>query len=186
MIVETTPIDDLLILTPARYGDARGWFSETWNRRRMEGAGLDYSFVQDNQSFSAAQHTLRGLHYQAPPHAQAKLVQCLQGAIWDVAVDVREGSNTFGQWHGVELSAENGRQFLIPDGFLHGFVTLSANALIQYKCSGFYAPDHEGGVLWSSLDIDWKGVTTPFLSDKDAHAPEFSAWQSPFVRRDLG
>ena len=123
MNVEQTTLDGVVILTPARHGDTRGFFSESWNRKRLAGAGLEYDFVQDNHSFSAKTGTVRGLHFQAPPHAQAKLVRCGRGRLFDVAVDIRRGSPTYGQWTGVELSFENGRQLLIPAGFLHGFIT---------------------------------------------------------------
>lgn len=184
MQIETTALQGVLILTPRRFGDARGWFCETFNAGRMAEAGIDIGFVQDNHSFSAAKGTLRGLHYQKPPHAQDKLVRCSRGAILDVAVDARVGSATYGHWVGVELTAENGRQLLVPKGFLHGFVTLTDDTEVQYKCSDVYAPDCDGGVRWDSLGIDW-GVTDPVLSDKDKVAPAFDAWQSPFAEGAL-
>lgn len=184
MQIETTALQGVLILTPRRFGDARGWFCETFNAGRMAEAGIDIGFVQDNHSFSAAKGTLRGLHYQKPPHAQDKLVRCSRGAILDVAVDARVGSASYGQWVGVELTAENGRQLLVPKGFLHGFVTLTDDTEVQYKCSDVYAPDCDGGVRWDSLGIDW-GVTDPVLSDKDKVAPAFDAWQSPFAEGAL-
>lgn len=184
MQIDTTALEGVLVLTPRRFGDARGWFCETFNAGRMAEAGIDIGFVQDNHSFSAAKGTLRGLHYQKPPHAQDKLVRCSRGAILDVAVDARVGSATYGQWVGVELTAENGRQLLVPKGFLHGFVTLTDDTEVQYKCSDVYAPDCDGGVRWDSLGIDW-GVTDPVLSDKDKVAPAFDAWQSPFAEGAL-
>ncbi|MEM1342888.1 MAG: dTDP-4-dehydrorhamnose 3,5-epimerase, partial [Pseudomonadota bacterium] len=123
MQIEQTTLSGVLILTPARFGDARGFFSESWNKKRMEEHGIEMEFVQDNHSISGEVGTLRGLHYQSPPHAQDKLVRCGQGRVFDVAVDIRVGSPTYGQWTGVELSAENGKQLLVPKGFLHGFVT---------------------------------------------------------------
>ena len=123
MQIEDTALEGVKILTPTRHGDARGFFSESWNAQRMAGAGLDYDFVQDNHSMSATVGTLRGLHYQSPPHAQAKLVRCGRGCLFDVAVDIRVGSPSYGQWVGVELSYENGKQLMIPAGFLHGFAT---------------------------------------------------------------
>lgn len=182
MDVETTKLDGVVVLTPRRFGDHRGWFSEVWNARAAAAAGVDVTFVQDNHSFSATKGTIRGLHYQAPPHAQAKLVRCGAGAIWDVAVDVRIGSPTFGQWVGAELSADNGRQLFVPAGFLHGFSTLTANAEVLYKCSDYYAPDADGSVRWDSsgLNIDWKIDGAPELSEKDATAPDFTDWHSPF------
>lgn len=184
MKIESTALDGVLILTPQRFGDDRGWFSETYNAQRMAEAGVSVVFVQDNHSMSGAVGTLRGLHYQRPPHAQDKLVRCSRGAILDVAVDARVGSATYGQWVGVELTAENGRQLLVPKGFLHGFVTLTDDTEVQYKCSDVYAPDCDGGVRWDSLGIDW-GVTDPVLSDKDKVAPAFDAWQSPFAEGAL-
>lgn len=182
MDIETTPIDGLIVLTPRRFGDNRGWFSEVWNKRTAEQAGVNVTFVQDNHSFSASKGTVRGLHFQAPPHAQAKLVRCGAGIVWDVAVDIRTSSPTFGHWYGVELSAENGRQLFIPEGFLHGFSTLTENAELLYKCSDYYAPESDGSVLWNSeaLGIDWKIDAAPELSGKDAAAPDFSEWRSPF------
>lgn len=178
---QTTSLEGVLLLTPRRHGDARGWFTETWNRRTMAEAGIACDFVQDNQSFSAEPGTLRGLHYQAPPHAQDKLVRCTRGAILDVAVDVRRGSPAYGRWVAVELTAENGKQLFVPRGFLHGFVTLAADTEVQYKCSDYYAPEADGAVCWDSLGIDWGLADAPTLSAKDAAAPAFADWQSPFT-----
>lgn len=181
MQIDTTALPGVLILTPRRFGDARGWFTETWNAARMAEAGLDYTFVQDNHSFSAEKGTLRGLHYQSPPHAQDKLVRCSRGAILDVAVDARKGSPTYGRWIGEELAAENGRQILVPKGFLHGFVTLTPDTEVQYKCTDLYAPAHDGAVRWDSCGIDWRLSGAPILSAKDAIAPAFADWESPFM-----
>lgn len=183
MQIEPTALPDVLILTPRRFGDARGWFTETWNAKAMAEAGLDLPFVQDNHSFSAAKGTLRGLHYQSPPRAQDKLVRCTRGAILDVAVDIRSGSPNYGQWVGVELTPDNGRQLFVPKGFLHGFVTLTSDTEVQYKCSDLYAPENDGAVRWDdpALGIDW-GTTTPILSDKDARAPLLAEIGSPFRR----
>lgn len=184
MQIEPTALPGVLLVTPARFGDARGWFSETWNAARMAETGLDLAFVQDNHSFSAQKGTLRGLHYQRPPHAQDKLVRCTRGAIWDVAVDIRKGSPAYGQWVGVELSAENGRQLLIPKGFLHGFVTLTDDCEVQYKCTDLYAPDCDGAIRWDdpTIGIDWplQGAN-PTLSAKDTVAPLLADLDSPFV-----
>ena len=182
MQIEQTALPGVLILTPQRHGDARGFFSESWNRARMEAAGLYYDFVQDNHSLSQATGTLRGLHYQSPPHAQAKLVRCGHGALWDVAVDFRAGSPTYGQWVGVDLTFENARQLLIPEGFLHGFVTRAPDTEIIYKCTDYYAPDCDGAVAWDDPDlaIDW-GISDPVLSAKDAAAPKLGEVTSPFV-----
>jgi dTDP-4-dehydrorhamnose 3,5-epimerase len=181
MLVEPTDLPDVLILTPRRFGDARGWLAETWNAARMAEAGLDLPWVQDNHSLSAAKGTLRGLHFQSPPRAQDKLVRCTAGAILDVAVDIRTGSPSYGRWVGVELSAKNGRQMFVPKGFLHGFVTLTEGAEVQYKCTDYYSPDHDGAVRWDdpALGIDW-GITTPILSDKDADAPLLADIGTPF------
>lgn len=181
MQIEQTSLPGVVILTPARFGDARGFFSETWNRRRLAEAGIDIDFVQDNHSVSAKAGTLRGLHFQSPPHAQAKLVRCGRGALYDVAVDIRRGSATYGKWVGVELSAENGRQLLIPAGFLHGFVTRADDTEIVYKCSDYYAPDCDGAVAWNSVGIDWGLAGDPVLSAKDAAAPALADFVTPFV-----
>lgn len=181
MNVEQTDLPGVLILTPQRFGDARGWFTETWNAPRMAAAGLNLAFVQDNHSFSAQPGTLRGLHYQAPPRAQDKLVRCSRGAIRDIAVDVRSGSPSYGHWIAVELTPENGRQLLVPKGFLHGFVTLLPDTEVQYKCTDVYAPDCDGAVRWDSLGIDWGLTADPVLSAKDSAAPAFAGWTSPFA-----
>jgi len=182
MKIEQTTLPGVLILTPPRFGDACGFFSENWNRRRMAEAGLDIDFVQDNHSLSRQVGTLRGLHFQTPPHAQAKLVRCGRGALFDVAVDIRRGSPTYGQWGGVELSYDNGRQVLIPTGFLHGFVTRQPDTEIIYKCSDCYAPDCDAAVRHDDPDlgIDWGLATPPVLSDKDAAAPRLRDLPSYF------
>ena len=181
MQIDLTDLADVLILTPRRFGDARGWFLESWNAAAMAKAGLDLPWVQDNHSFSAAKGTLRGLHYQSPPRAQDKLVRCTRGAILDVAVDIRAGSPAYGKWLGVELSAENNRQFLVPKGFLHGFLTLTDDTEVQYKCTDIYAPDHDGAVRWDdpAIGIDW-GILAPVLSDKDLKAPLLAEIGQPF------
>ena len=169
-----TALDGVLIVIPKRHGDARGFFSETWNRERAHAAGIICDFVQDNHSLSSQTGTLRGLHYQSPPHAQDKLVRCGRGRLLDVAVDIRHGSPTYGKWVAEELSFENGKQLFIPKGFLHGFVTLAPDTEIIYKCSDYYAPDCDGAVRFDDPDIgiDWGlGTTQPHLSDKDRRAP---------------
>lgn len=184
-MLETVPtaLPDVLIVTPPRFGDERGWFCETWNAARMAGAGINIAFVQDNHSFSAQVGTLRGLHYQAPPQAQDKLVRCSRGAIFDVAVDFRLGSPTYGKWVGVELTAENGRQLLVPKGFLHGFVTRLPDTEVQYKCSAPYAPQCDGAIRWDDpeIGIDWGLSAPPVLSAKDAAAPLLGDAVCPFV-----
>lgn len=172
MKIEPTALAGVLILEPRRFGDARGWFTETWNAATMAAAGLDMGFVQDNHSCSVPRHTLRGLHYQRPPHAQDKLVRCTRGAIRDVAVDIRRGSPTFGRSTAVVLSAANKRHFWIPEGFAHGFVVLSERALFSYLVTAPYDRAADAGIRWddASLAIDWP-VSAPLLSEKDADAP---------------
>ncbi|MDA7429578.1 dTDP-4-dehydrorhamnose 3,5-epimerase [Primorskyibacter aestuariivivens] len=181
MQIEKTALPGVLILTPARFGDARGFFSESWNRARMEAAGIEIDFCQDNHSLSQYPGTIRGLHFQAPPHAQAKLVRCGRGALYDVAVDIRRGSPTYGQWVGVKLSFDNGRQLLIPAGFAHGFITRDPDTEVVYKCSDYYAPQADGAIRWDSCGIEWGFDGTPILSDKDAAAPPLAGFESPFV-----
>lgn len=181
MIVETTSIPDLVILTPARFGDDRGFFSESWNRKRMAEQGFDLDFVQDNHSLSREVNTLRGLHFQSPPAAQDKLVRCGRGRLFDVAVDIRKGSPTYGAWFGIELSAENGKQILVPKGFLHGFVTREPNTEVIYKCTDYYSPECDGGVHWDSCGIDWDLSGEPILSGKDTTAQALSEFDSPFT-----
>lgn len=181
MQVEQTKLPGLLLLTPARHGDSRGFFSESWNRRTLADHGVALDFVQDNHSLSAEAGTVRGLHFQSPPHAQAKLVRCGRGALFDVAVDIRRGSPTYGQWVGEELSAENGRQLLVPTGFLHGFITRLPETEICYKCTDYYAPDCDGAVRWDSCGINWGFDGIPVLSDKDAAASALADFNSPFV-----
>ncbi|MEL7485762.1 MAG: dTDP-4-dehydrorhamnose 3,5-epimerase [Pseudomonadota bacterium] len=182
-LVRKTEIDGVLIISPRRFEDDRGFFSETYNARALAAGGLDQSFVQDNHSLSVASHTVRGLHYQAPPMAQAKLVRVSRGAVIDVAVDIRVGSPTYGRHVKETLSAANGRQLYVPVGFLHGFITLEPETEVQYKVSDFYSGEHDGAVLWNSpqLGIDW-GVDADaaVLSAKDAGATPFSDFASPF------
>lgn len=171
------------LLHPRRHGDARGWFTETYNRDTFATLGIAATFVQDNHSLSAPAFTLRGLHFQTPPYGQDKLVRCIRGRIFDVAVDLRDGSPTYGQWVGAELSAENGDQLFIPVGFAHGFLTLEPDCEVVYKCSDTYAPQADGGIAWDSVGIDWPlpAGTTPELSDKDQHQPTLADFDSPFA-----
>lgn len=184
MKVERLEMDGVQRLTPARFGDSRGWFSETWNHRRLLELGIEADFVQDNRSWSATTGTVRGLHFQAPPNAQAKLIQVIQGAIFDVVVDLRRSSSSYGKWMGVELSAETGHQLFIPVGFAHGFVTRRDGTEILYKCSDYYSPNAEGAIRFDDpeLGIDW-GIdpTKAILSNKDANAGAFKGFNSPFV-----
>ena len=143
--------------------------------------GVDVEFIQDNHSLSCEVGTLRGLHYQAPPSAQGKLVRCGRGAIFDVAIDIRQGSPTYGQWEGYELTAENGHQLYVPVGFAHGFVTLESDSEIVYKCTEYYAPETEGAVNWDSCGIDWPIKDDLILSDKDLSAPLLQNLNSPFI-----
>ena len=172
MKVIKTELEGVLILEPDVHGDHRGFFMESWSRRDMEKAGLFYDFVQDNHSFSAQKGTLRGIHFQWGDRAQAKLVRCVQGVVLDVAVDFRPASPTYKKWAFVELSAENKKQFLIPRGFGHAFLTLTDNVEFLYKADNYYAPEAEAGVRWNDpeIGIDWP-VTAPILSQKDADAP---------------
>lgn len=175
--------EGLILISPPRFEDARGYFQETYVAQRYAEAGITCEFVQDNQSFSKSRGVLRGLHYQAPPHAQAKLVRCSRGAIFDVAVDLRAGSPTYGRHAGVELSADNGDQIFIPEGFAHGFCTLTEDVLIDYKVSHPYTPEAEQGLIWNDPDL---GVQWPveaadaLLSDKDRALPAFSTLDTPF------
>jgi dTDP-4-dehydrorhamnose 3,5-epimerase len=180
--IEDTPLAGVRVLTPRRFGDARGFFSESWNRRLLAEHGMDYDFVQDNHSVSARVNTVRGLHFQSPPHAQAKLVRCGKGRLFDVAVDIRKGSPTYGRWFGVELSFENGRQLMIPAGFLHGFATREPDTEIIYKCTDYYSPTADGAVRFDDpqIGIDWGLTGDAILSDKDAAAPRLADLTTPF------
>ena len=183
-MIKPTDLSGIFIITPHRFGDDRGFFCETWNADVLAEHGINTTFVQDNQSLSSTVGTIRGLHYQSPPHAQDKLVRCGRGALLDVAVDVRSGSPTYGEWIGVELSAYNGRQLLVPKGFLHGFVTLEPDTEILYKCSDYYAPECDGAIRFDDPDIgiDW-GISPDqaVLSDKDVIAPFLKDFDSPFA-----
>ncbi len=175
MTVKDTPIDGLKIIEPKIFSDNRGYFFESYNKANMLKKGLDYTFLQDNQSKSS-RGVVRGLHYQLPPKAQSKLIRVLYGEIYDVAVDIRAGSPTYGQWFGIHISAENQVQFLIPKGFAHGFSVLSETAIILYKCDEYYSPEHESGIIFNDkeLDIDWKLNPGEYIvSDKDKKLASF-------------
>ena len=164
-------------IVPQRFSDARGWFMETWNQDRLQKLGATGHFCQDNQSVSVKAGTIRGLHFQRMPHAQAKLVHCPRGRIFDVAVDLRRASPTFKKWVGVELSAERGNQLFVPAGFGHAFITLEDDCHVAYKVDAYYAPQADGGIRWDDpeLAIDWPmGGVAPILSDKDASLPFLS------------
>ena len=182
MEIKDTKLPGVKLLKPKRFGDHRGFFAETYNRRLYTELGVDVEFVQDNHSLSAAAGTVRGLHFQAPPHAQTKLVRCGRGAIFDVAVDIRRGSPTYGQWAGFTLSAENGTQLYIPAGFAHGFATLEPDSEIIYKCSDYYTPETEGSLRWDdpAIGIGWPVTGDAVLSEKDAVASLLADLNSPF------
>ena len=181
--VATTELAGVKIVTPPRFQDARGFFSESWQAEKFRAAGIDADFVQDNHSFSALAGTVRGLHFQSPPRAQAKLVRCTRGRLIDVAVDLRKSSPTFGRSVCVELSFENGKHLFIPEGFAHGFVTLVDETEISYKCSDYYAPDCDRSLAFDDLDlsIDWgMARDAAHLSEKDAKAPSLKELDNPF------
>lgn len=173
MEIIQTPISDLLIIQPRVFKDARGFFMESYNRSKFSELGINLDFCQDNQSRSAY-GVIRGLHYQLLPQSQSKLVTVIEGSVWDVAVDLRKNSTTFGQWYGIELTGENKTQFLIPQGFAHGFSVLSESALFSYKCDNFYSPEHEAGIIFNdpALNIDWKiPADKALVSEKDLKLP---------------
>jgi len=181
--VNPLEIPDVKIITTARYSDARGYFTETYNRRSFLDAGITADFVQDNQSLSVSEGTVRGLHFQAPPYAQAKLVRVIQGAILDVAVDVRRGSSTYGKWVSARLTAEGGEQIFVPRGFLHGFATLAPDTVVAYKVDNLYDPASDGSVVWNDPDLQINWMTDPtaaVVSDKDSAAQRFADFVSPF------
>lgn len=167
-----TAINGVFEIEPQVFGDNRGWFCETYSKRELEKLGINADFVQDNRSFSAQKGTLRGLHCQTEPKAQAKLVSCTRGKILDVAVDIREGSPTFMKWIAVELSEENKKMLFIPKGCLHGFVTLTDDVELSYKVDEFYSPENDRSICWNDpqIDVEW-GVEEPVLSQKDKNAP---------------
>ena len=181
MVEKGIGIDGIKIIEPAVYNDSRGFFTEAFNHNRFkEEIGEDFSFVQDNLSCSH-KNVLRGLHFQAPPIAQGKLIQVLRGSVIDIAVDIRKSSKTYGEHIKVEISSQNHRQLWIPAGFAHGFVALEDNTIFSYKCTNYYSKEHEMDLLWNDvdLDIDW-GIDTPIISEKDQHAQEFKNFDSPF------
>jgi dTDP-4-dehydrorhamnose 3,5-epimerase len=183
MKVEALAIPDVLLIAPRSFEDARGVFSETWNQRAFAEAGIATTFVQDNHVRSAAAGTLRGLHYQIPPHAQGKLVRVIRGAIFDVAVDLRRQSPTYGRHVGAILSAANTHQIWVPVGFAHGYVTLEPDTEVLYKVTDYYAPGSEGGLLWNdpALGIHWPAdAASVVLSDKDTVLPRLGSVSSPF------
>lgn len=181
MKIEQTALGGVVVLTPRRHEDARGFFSEAWNKQTLQDVGISVEFVQDNHSLSKPAGTVRGLHFQTPPHAQTKLVRCAKGSLFDVVVDIRRGSPTYGHWVGEELSFNNGKQVFVPAGFLHGFMTLEPDTEIAYKCSDYYDPGCDGAIHWKSCGVEWPRVEgPPLLSDKDMAAPPLSDFASPF------
>lgn len=177
---EKTKIPDVILVKPKVFEDKRGFFMETYEKNSFKEAGIESNFIQDNHSRSSYK-VLRGLHFQKPPYAQAKLVRCLQGEIYDVAVDLRSNSPTYGQYVSANLSSENRHQLYIPRGFAHGFLVLSDSAEVAYKVDNTYAPDHEGGLIWNdpTVNIDWP-ISNPILSKKDKNWPSLKNLEKPF------
>ncbi|MGG0739348.1 dTDP-4-dehydrorhamnose 3,5-epimerase [Niallia taxi] len=186
MKIIDTFIEGLKILEPTLYGDHRGWFMETYNDSVLQEVGINIQFIQDNHSFSAVRGTLRGLHYQLNPMAQTKLVRCTKGVIYDVAVDIRKGSPTYGKWFGIELSAENKKQLLIPPGFAHGFMTVTDDVEVQYKVDSLYAPEFDRGIVWNdtTINVGWPISIKPVLSAKDENAPMLKDTDNNFIFGD--
>ncbi len=183
MEIAALEIPDVKVVTPRKFGDARGFFSEVYNKKQLTAQGIDIDFVQDNQSYSADPGTVRGLHFQAPPFAQDKLVRVLRGSIFDVAVDIRRGSPTYGRCASAIISAEAWNQFFVPTGFAHGYCTLESDTEVFYKVSSYYAPDCDFGIFWSDpdLEISWPiAENAAVISDKDRVLPRLSMIESPF------
>lgn len=181
LTVEELEIPDVKLIKPARFSDGRGFFTEAYNKAALRAAGIEFDFVQDNESVSTEAGTLRGLHFQAAPYAQTKLIRVLSGAILDIAVDIRKGSPTYGYWVKAEINSENGKQMLVPRGFLHGYMTLQPNTHVMYKVDAHYNQEAEGCVAWNDPDlaIDWGPLAkNAILSDKDETAPLFADIQS--------
>ncbi|WML55132.1 dTDP-4-dehydrorhamnose 3,5-epimerase [Neobacillus sp. PS3-12] len=183
MNILDTSIPGVKVIEPKVFGDHRGWFMEIYNDAIFKETGIDLNFVQDNHSFSAVKGTLRGLHYQLHPKSQTKLVRCTRGSIFDVAVDIRKGSPTFGKWFGIELTAENKKQLFIPKGFAHGFITLTDDVEVQYKVDELYAPECDRGIIWNdpSIGIEWPIDMKPVLSGKDEKAPFLEEADNNFI-----
>jgi dTDP-4-dehydrorhamnose 3,5-epimerase len=182
--VSNLELPELAVVVPRRFGDSRGYFEETYNKRTFDEAGIRAEFVQDNQSLSEKRGTIRGLHFQTPPHAQAKLIRVLAGSIFDVAVDLRRDSARYGRWAGLTLSAANGKQLFVPKGFGHGFCTLEPNTIVAYKVDAFYSGPHDGGLRFDDPEI---GIAWPVasheitVSEKDRNLPLLSSFESPFT-----
>jgi dTDP-4-dehydrorhamnose 3,5-epimerase len=183
LTVQELALPGIKLITPKRFGDSRGFFSETYNARALTEAGIAAPFLQDNHSLSAERGTIRGLHFQAPPYAQDKLIRVTRGRAFDVAVDIRKGSPTYARHVAVELSAENWAQLFVPAGFVHGFCTLVEDTEVIYKVTGYYAPQSEMGLLWSDPDlgIAWPAFAGAQVSAKDAGLPPLRDFKTPFV-----
>jgi dTDP-4-dehydrorhamnose 3,5-epimerase len=181
MEIEKTSLEGAFLIKPKVFEDERGFFTETYSKHELAEMGITGDFVQDNHSMSVTKGVLRGLHFQKPPAAQAKLVRVTKGAVYDVIVDLRKDSSTFGKWAGFELSDKNFYMLYVPRGFAHGFCTLEDYTEFQYKCDNYYAPENEGGLMWNdpTLNIYWP-VENPILSEKDAKAQKFTDFNSPF------
>jgi dTDP-4-dehydrorhamnose 3,5-epimerase len=183
LTLERFDIDGLLLARPEKFADSRGYFVSSYDLRQYRDAGIDCNFVKDNESHSRRRGTIRGLHFQVPPAAQAKLVRVSRGLVFDVAVDLRKGSPTYGRWLGIVLSAEDGAQLFLPAGFAHGFCTLAPDTEVAYKTDAFYAPECDTGLRWDDPDIGVKwpaAADKSTLSDKDANLPPFKTFVSPF------
>jgi dTDP-4-dehydrorhamnose 3,5-epimerase len=187
MDVKNFALSGLLLLKPRRFADSRGYFVETHNERRLAEAGIAIRFVQDNESYSVCRGTVRGLHFQLPPAAQAKLVRVVRGGVYDVVVDLRVGSPTYGRWQGVNLTADGGEQLFVPRGFAHAFCTLEPDTVVAYKVDDFYSPANDSGLIWNdpTLSIDWPvAPDQAVLSDKDLKLGRFADFKSPFRYQD--
>ena len=181
MEIKKTTLQDAYLITPTVFQDERGFFLETYSNKKLVESGIGADWVQDNHSMSTKKGVLRGLHYQLPPYTQAKLVRVTKGSVYDVIIDLRKDSPTFGKWEGFTLTAENFQMLFVPRGFAHGFCTLEDNTEFQYKCDNYYAPESEGGLIWNdpTLGISWP-VTDPILSEKDSKSQKFAEFNSPF------
>lgn len=186
MTITPLRIPSVLLIEPKKHGDNRGFFSEVYREDLLSEQGFTEQFTQDNHAYSAEPGVLRGLHYQSPPYAQDKLVRVIRGSIWDVAIDIRQGSPTYGQWVGEILSAENFKQLLVPKGFAHAYLTLDPDTEVLYKVTAPYSPEHDAGLAWDDPDlaIDWPKIGTPItLSEKDKVHPQLKDISSPFPYR---
>jgi dTDP-4-dehydrorhamnose 3,5-epimerase len=181
---ERLSIPDVIVIRVRKFGDSRGHFLETFRKSDFAEMGIECDFLQDNQAYSAQSGTIRGLHFQAPPDAQAKLVRVLHGAVYDAAVDLRRGSPTYGKWCGARLSADGGEQIFVPRGFAHGYCTLEPDTVVAYKVDGYYAPKSEAGLMWNdpAIGVDWSvPAQSVLVSEKDAKLPSLSSFATPFT-----